>query len=387
MKGVVSALASLAAAALVCGVSACGSPQHASASRPAPRAHRLAPLPEAGTVLGVLAGPHTIFLTTQESASSVVLWSAAYTGPQWHSVLRYRPSTWSTTTGSLPQLGSNVIATATTSIYVRQGADWAQEMLPPGSLVTSAGLAGTSSTWWDLAWGVGAAGNEMVTLWQSTTEGRRWQQVAVANPQELSGPGLPYWGDKNGIAVQGGSRLWLTGATMVLGHVWAYSSADGGRHWRGVSVPVSPAWGFNEFTSYPPLFVQSGGWGYLPVRMVGRQARLVLYRLDGQTPRPTLVGLGPILARGVPWSVTVGEGRQLWVGTGQDLWTSDDRGRQWTLAATVPTGWVIQTVSMALNGCGVLLAVRSGTPGEFSAYALWRTTDGGTTWTAVKGPV
>jgi hypothetical protein len=386
MHGVARALLSCAAAGLVFGVSACGSAPYASPSRPVARPHRLALLPEAGTALGLLASPRTIFLTTQGSGSSVELWLEAYTGRQWRSVLRYRVSAWTPTTGALLQLGSTPIAAATTSIYARQGADWAQEPVPPGSLGTAAGLAGTSSTWWDLAWGVGAAGNEMVTLWQSTTQGRRWQRVAVADPQELSGTGLPYFGDKNGIAVQGGSRLWLTGATMVLGHVWAYSSADAGRHWRSVSVPVSPAWSLNELTSYPPLFVQPGGWGYLPVRMVGRHVRLVLYRIHGQTSRLTLVAVGPILARGLPWTVTVGEGGQLWVGTGQDLWTSDDQGRQWTLAATVPTGWVIHTVSLARNGRGVLLAVRTATPDGVSDYALWRTTDGGSTWAPLKGP-
>ncbi|MCL5971100.1 MAG: hypothetical protein M1499_00870 [Firmicutes bacterium] len=278
--------------------------------------------------------------------------------------------------GFLRHVGSDTTVTGTgcSNLWVFNHGIWMKRSLP-ATLVTSGALTGTGDRWWFLAYGVGASGNEAVTLWDSTNKGASWSRMQTSSDHEQP-HGLPYFGDKTGLAAGPQNTLWLTGLTMGLGYGWLYQAPANTRNWSSIPLPVQQKWAGAELTTYPPVFTGSHG-AYLPVTVYGKISDLAIYSRDSSTSQWKLAGAIPAPV-GTRWDFTASSSTSLWVTVGNRLWASQDAGTTWREAWTTPAGWNFVSVSFSGPRDGVLLAVQQ----SGHAYALWVTHDGGKIWTS-----
>lgn len=277
--------------------------------------------------------------------------------------------------GFLRQLGSDTMVigcTGGSNLWVFNHGSWIKRPLP-STLVTSRALTGMGDRWWFLEYGVGASGNEAVTLWGSTNKGTTWHRMGTSSDHEQPHR-LPYFGDKTGLAAGPRDTLWLTGAIMALGHGWLYQAPATARNWSSTPLPVQKKWAGAELMTYPPVFTGSYS-AYLPVTVYGKTGDLAIYSRDSSNSQWTLAGAVPVTV-GTQWNFVAPSSKSLWVTVGNRLWTSQDAGATWREAWTTPPGWDFVNVSFSGPRDGALLAVKQ----SGHAYALWVTHDGGKIW-------
>ncbi len=342
--------------------------------------HQLAPRPLSGQALSVLQmgtefwlavkTPHGIVATkaqgqhgTQSTVPSAAACSAA---------------------GGLLPVGSAPMVLGCKHVWTRHDHRWVPTKLP-SFLGGRQDFTIDGSRWWLLGFGAGASGGEAVNLWGSSRAGRAWHRVAASgNGLTSSPPGsLPYYGDKTGLAVSPGQHVWLTGIAAGAGRVWLYRSSHGEKTWTPVSLIVPRAWALAQLASYPPVWA-SAHQGYLPVTVDGAKfTGIGVYAANGSTATWRLAASIPapaVLAASL--SLAVATPRSMWITIGRNLWASTDGGHDWRATWRLTPGWTFAGVSFSGRRDGVLLAMRR--HGTTFDYAVWRTTNGGQTWTACQ---
>jgi photosystem II stability/assembly factor-like uncharacterized protein len=219
------------------------------------------------------------------------------------------------------------------------------------------------------------AGSEAVALFRTSDAGRNWTRVFINDPNDpASNDSLPLGGQKYGFAFLDASRGWVGGSAPIDDYIYLYRTIDGGSTWSevGLALPAGAA-SAQTGNSGPKFF--SATDGILVVSLVMPSdpglATLVYRTVDGGetwTPgqvipsgRPT--GFSTFL-EGVAWG-----GGQFYVthDAGQ-TWSSFMPGEDFTALlgsfqfASPLVGWVLTT-------------------NEASDPSLYKTTDGGATWT------
>ena len=219
-----------------------------------------------------------------------------------------------------------------------------------------------------------------VDLYQTTDGGTTWVRKYTNNPLDPSaGTSLPFSGDKNGMTFRDTLRGWVSGESPLGGSVYLYKTNDSGTTWAQQSLPLPSGYANAPMSTYAPTFFNAND-GVLPVWMsldVGKRDLYIYVTHDGGTTwtRSTSFarqGWNASFASvndGFTWNingylqVTHNAGAS-WTQVPSNINFGDDIPMMDFISTT--TGWAVQN---QVNG----------------SSPLYRTTDGGKTWTLLSG--
>jgi photosystem II stability/assembly factor-like uncharacterized protein len=252
------------------------------------------------------------------------------------------------------------------------GASWSATTVPfgGGSLHFIDAMHG-----WDLVGLNAGMSHEAVAIFRTSDGGATWSRIFVNDPSVTgSTDSLPLVGDKNGITVLDSTHAWVTGSQPSSDFIYIYASQDGGNTWalQNLSVPANYS-GAMTGTSLPVFFGSSEA--VLPVLLFANNNGTEFYvSHDG----------------GQSWSETtpVGQGGFLSVATAKDFFVWDgstplivshDAGASWTTITpniNIKDNMVSVQFVNATTGWAL-------TSDSASHRALYKSVDGGATWTAL----
>lgn len=209
-------------------------------------------------------------------------------------------------------------------------------------------------------------------LLATTDGGQTWETIAVITG---AAPGsLPLRGTKNGLAFQAPLVGWIGGAQPEEGYAWLFATQDGGRTWQHQELPLSATAGLLSID--PPRFF--GSQAVLPVESYGISSSLTFYvSADGGL---TWAATTPVETNGL---YAIASPQDFFIWNGSVLHASPDGGQTWTIVSP----------NINLSDLLVQLDFVDSTTGWALAFDaegqsnLYRTTDGGVTWTRLAGPV
>ena len=222
-----------------------------------------------------------------------------------------------------------------------------------------------------------ALGSNAVAIYQTTDGGDRWEQAYSNDPNvENAGVSLPLSGIKGGLIARDMKTAWVTGVVYAPGEVYLYRTDDGGRSWSRVALKLPEGAENAELAVYgDQMKFVSPKDGFLVINMSGESNQTAVYVThdagDSWTLTPTILNGAlasdflsaqeAVIYDGKQLNVTH-DGAKTWVSVTPNVNFGDSfAGMEFVNASS---GWVI-TLDTANH------------------RSLYRTTDGGTTWSAV----
>ena len=252
------------------------------------------------------------------------------------------------------------------------GATWSPVAVPfgGGSLKFVDAMHG-----WELVGLSAGMSHEAVAVYRTNDGGATWTRAIIDDP---SVPGfsdsLPLVGDKNGISALDANHAWVTGAQPSDDFIYVYATQDGGTSWvhQDFSIPT----GYNpaQTSAALPVFFGSNK-AVLPVLLFANTNAAVFYvSQDG----------------GQTWSATtpVAQGGFLAVASASDFFVWDG-GTSLNVSHDAGSSWKIITPNVNLKDNLVSFQFVNATTGwaltsdASSHHKLYKTTDGGNTWTVL----
>jgi photosystem II stability/assembly factor-like uncharacterized protein len=227
----------------------------------------------------------------------------------------------------------------------------------------------------DYGWYLAGIGNESAALYRTKDGGSSWQEVARVDELHTMSHGLQLHGAKTGISFGNRGEGWI--GFQGAGAPGVYHSRDGGETWALEPLPQGPA-AAGDFRP-GQMVLPPAVFGTYAVVIVSGAANYALVSVDaGKTwSDPRLLPESrccPSMLDPLHW----------WLSFGNDLWTTDDAGRHWTLGAVnVPRGVTLASVAPASVSRFWGLGSQNGVPG---ASVVLRSGDGGANWWAVQLP-
>lgn len=220
-----------------------------------------------------------------------------------------------------------------------------------------------------------AAGSEAVALYQTSDGGSTWTRVYTNAPDDPAASGsLPFSGQKSGVAFLDAARGWIGGSMPAQGNTYLYATQDGGVTWT--QQPLALPAGFETAMTevHPPAFFTPFD-GVLPVRLLTEPPSFVFYvtRDGGATWTATFP-----LNMDARYSMANLLDLFLWDG-GPWLYVSRNTGLTWDRVATnVSLTETLAQFQFADARTGWAL-----TRAADGHAALYKTVDGGATWSAI----
>jgi len=252
------------------------------------------------------------------------------------------------------------------------GATWSSTAVPfgGGSLNFIDPMNG-----WDMVELSAGMSHEAVAIFRTSDGGGTWSRIFINDPGVAgSSDSLPLVGDKNGIIALDNNHTWVVGTQPSSDFIYLYTSQDGGTTWAH-QEPAIPAGYSGAMTGANlPVFFGSRE-AVLPVLLFANNSGTDFYvsHDGGQTwTGTTPVGQGGFLA--------VASARDFFVWDGSaSLNVSHDAGASWS-TVTPNVNIKDNLVSMQfINGTtGWAL-----TSDVNSHRMLYKTVDGGATWTVL----
>lgn len=206
-----------------------------------------------------------------------------------------------------------------------------------------------------------------------TLDRENWLRTfAHDRPEEVAG--LPFSGIKNGAVFVSPSVGYITGSEPVENSIYLFRTADSGRTWQRVALPLPEGIQNYLAETLPPIFFQNGK-GFLPVDfLMGDEAIRVFYFTEDNganwVPRGSL-------PRGTAYEFA--NDSTGWAWAGRSLFYTTDGAQTWTAQ---PVSFSARETATCLN----FIDPRNGwliTVDDRSRVRLYRTMDAGATWTVV----
>ncbi|MBK9927606.1 MAG: hypothetical protein IPP66_20240 [Anaerolineales bacterium] len=230
---------------------------------------------------------------------------------------------------------------------------------------------------WALAnLGVGA-GSNAVAIYQTTDGGSTWTQKYINDPNnQNAGDTLPLGGLKSGIAPINMQTAWIYGVTYSTGSVYLFRTDDGGANWSLVTLPLPPGAENYELGIEPDhMKFVSPKDGFISVRFSGDVSQVAVYTThDGGatwTLTPTLIPDGG--------SADFLSASEAVIYNGNQFYVTKDAARTWSIIPPdVKFGEIFAGLDFADLNTGWVVTLDSN-----DHRSLYRTSDGGMTWSPV----
>lgn len=218
--------------------------------------------------------------------------------------------------------------------------------------------------------GVGA-GSMAVSIFQTEDGGASWQRMYTNDPNlEGAGDSLPLGGIKGVLLPLDDQTAWVGGVVYALGEVYLFRSEDSGKTWNNVELELPSGASKSELGIDGILFV-SDTRGVLRVRVSSATPETILYATDdgGETWSQL-----PVTFDGSGY-FDVPSANEIIFYTNNTFYISNDAGE--TFTETVP--------DIAFGDSIIDLSFANATTGWVitAEYVLYKTTDGGATWTVL----
>jgi len=243
--------------------------------------------------------------------------------------------------------------------------------------VTSLDFVDSTHGWLLTSYDV-SMGSESIEVFQTNDGGASWNSNASAIINEKMSNNLPLAGSKNGVIFANQKNGWLTGFSHADG-IWLYTTSNGGLTWSPKTIVTPQGYhteGGSVSTEPPQFFEQKEG--VLPVEFRGQKPpALILYKTEdgGMSWIPTTPVQTPqesLEYRGFHWSII--DAAHAYVSDGYKLYYTSDGSQSFVSISPNISLKNLQQLDFVSEQLG--WAIIDGD--------LWKTNDGGRTWTQDK---
>jgi len=229
---------------------------------------------------------------------------------------------------------------------------------------------------WALADLGAGAGSNAVAVYQTTDGGANWKQTYINDPNDPSAKdSLPLGGIKSGLVPLNMQTAWVTGVTYSSGSVYLYRTDDAGANWALVtSLPLPPGAESAELGSEQMRFITAED-AFMTVHVAGADFKTAVYVSNdaGNTwsLTPTLIPNGRAADFVSATDMVIYNGEQFYV--------THDAAHTWSIMPPdVAFGETFVMMDFVNAFSGWVITLDSA-----NHRALYRTTDGGATWSPV----
>jgi photosystem II stability/assembly factor-like uncharacterized protein len=226
---------------------------------------------------------------------------------------------------------------------------------------------------WALAdLGVGA-GSNAVSVYQTSDGGATWLQTYTNDPNNANAKeSLPLGGLKSGLAPVNMQTAFVHGVVYSQGTVYLFRTDDGGANWNAATLPL-PVGAENYELSIDQMRFVSSVDGYIVMRLTGENYQTALYVThDGGNTW----SLAPALVQS-SGSADFLSATELMLYIGGQFHVTRDAAQSWDVASpdvVFGDAFAMMDFVNTLTGWVITLDPATG------HRSLYRTTDGGATW-------
>ncbi|MBL8062607.1 MAG: hypothetical protein JNK32_06285 [Anaerolineales bacterium] len=222
--------------------------------------------------------------------------------------------------------------------------------------------------------GVGA-GSMAVSIFQTSDGGETWNRVYTNDPNiEGAGESLPLGGIKGTLLPLDAQTMWVGGVVYAPGTVYLFRSEDGGETWTQIKLSLPTDAAESELSVEDIRFVSSTH-GVIKLRITSDTPQVVLYATeDGGNTWSRL----PTIFEGAGY-LDIPSASEMIFYTGDQFHVTTDAGLTFTtITPDVKFGDSVIDISFANSTTGWVVTFN-----ESNKRILYKTTDGGVSWTAL----
>jgi photosystem II stability/assembly factor-like uncharacterized protein len=229
-----------------------------------------------------------------------------------------------------------------------------------------------SNGWMMADLGVGA-GSMAVSVFQTSDGGKSWQRVYTNDPN-LAGAGdtLPLGGIKNLILPLNGDTAWVGGVVYAPGETYLFRTDDAGETWSNIKLALPEDIAQSELSIQELIFL-SPTEGLLALRVSSETSQVVVYSTsDGGNTWAQL----PVNFDGYGILETPSASEMIFY-TADQFYVTKDAGKTiQQVSPEIKFGDTVIDMSFANSQTGWII-----TADASNEMTLYKTTDGGATWT------